>query len=130
MSGPSLQHHRPRENSALVPISTQLLTGIKLEISIKLTIYSLHWYFQQNQCLNIEKHAVYNMHRLALAPMLVGPSGNFPTCPGVKTTLCIFRWYIGNFCLQPLSVELLNQGSYNLVGNHHFKSWYPLSNVE
>jgi hypothetical protein len=32
-------------------------------------------YFQQNQCFNIKKHAVHNIHRLALAPMLVGIRG-------------------------------------------------------
>jgi len=29
-------------------------TGIKMYIAIKLSIYLLYWYFQQNQCLNIE----------------------------------------------------------------------------
>jgi hypothetical protein len=24
----------------------------------------LYWYFQENQCLNIKKHAVHNIHRL------------------------------------------------------------------
>ena len=28
----------------------------------------MYWYFQQNQCLNIKKHAVYNIHRLAWDP--------------------------------------------------------------
>jgi hypothetical protein len=34
---------------------------------IELNIYILYWYFQQNQCLNIKKHAVHNIHRLAWA---------------------------------------------------------------
>jgi hypothetical protein len=33
----------------------QPLTGIKMLLSIKLNIYLLYWYFQQNQCLNIKK---------------------------------------------------------------------------
>ena len=59
--------------------------------------------FQQNQCLNIEKHAVHNIHRFAWgpyfrgalgqsmlyttyidshgAPIFVDPSDNYPACP-------------------------------------------------
>jgi hypothetical protein len=36
----------------------------KTKCSIKLNIYFLYWYFQQNQCLSITNHAVYNIHRL------------------------------------------------------------------
>jgi len=32
----------------------------------------LYWYFQQNQCLNIKKHAVHNIHRLAWNPYARG----------------------------------------------------------
>jgi hypothetical protein len=44
----------------------QTLTGIKLFFtwSIKLNIYFLYWYFQQNHYLSTKKHAVYNIHRL------------------------------------------------------------------
>ena len=28
----------------------------------------MYWYFQQNQCLNIKKHAVHNIHILAWGP--------------------------------------------------------------
>jgi len=35
---------------------------------IKHTVYVLHWCFQQNQCLNIKKHAVHNIHRLTRNP--------------------------------------------------------------
>jgi hypothetical protein len=31
--------------------------------SIKLNIYFLYWYFQQNQCLKIKNYVVYNIHR-------------------------------------------------------------------
>jgi hypothetical protein len=44
-------------------------------MSIQLNIYLLYWYFQENQCLNIKKHAVHNIHILAWAPMIVGPPG-------------------------------------------------------
>ena len=37
-------------------------------MSIKLNIYLLYWYFQQNQCLNIKKHVVHNIHGLAWGP--------------------------------------------------------------
>ena len=33
-----------------------------------LNIYLLHWYFQHNQCLNIKKKDVHNIHRLAWGP--------------------------------------------------------------
>ena len=46
-------------------------------------MYLLYWYFQQNQCLNIKKHAV---HRHG-ASILVGLSGSCPACPCVKTAL-------------------------------------------
>jgi hypothetical protein len=35
-------------------IPTQPITGIKLQMSIKVNIYLLYWYFQQDQCLNIK----------------------------------------------------------------------------
>jgi hypothetical protein len=42
---------------------------------IKLNIYLLYGYFQQNQCLNIKKHAIYIIHRLAWDPYARGPPG-------------------------------------------------------
>jgi hypothetical protein len=47
----------PGKSSALGPIPTQPLIGIKLQMYIKLNthIYILYWYFQQSQCLNIRK---------------------------------------------------------------------------
>ena len=33
-------------------------------MSIKFNIYLSYWYFQQNQCLNINKHVIHNIHRL------------------------------------------------------------------
>ena len=32
---------------------------------IKLNKFLLNWYFQQNPCLNIKKHVVHNMYKLA-----------------------------------------------------------------
>ena len=66
------------------PILTQPLKEIKLQMSIELNINLLHWYFQQNQHLSIEKHAIYNIHRLSLGPFTCGAPGN---CPCVKTAL-------------------------------------------
>jgi len=77
----------PGKNSALGPLPTQPLTATGIKLSIILNIYLLYWYFQQNQCLNIKKHAIHNIHRLAWAPMLVGAPGNCPSCPCVKTAL-------------------------------------------
>jgi len=41
------------------------------------------------QCLNIKKHAMHNIHRLAWAPMVMGRSGNCPAFPYVKTALIV-----------------------------------------
>ena len=66
----------PGQSSALGPLSMQTLTGINCKCSIKLNIYFLYWYFQQNQYLDIKKHAVYYIHRLVYGvPLLVGPPG-------------------------------------------------------
>ena len=62
-------------------LPAQLLTGIKLKILIKLNLYLFYWYFQQNQCLNIKKHAVYTMHRLAWGPYDRGAPGQLPGMP-------------------------------------------------
>jgi hypothetical protein len=59
-------------------------------MSIKLNIYLLYGYFQQNQCLNIKKHAIYIIHRLAWDPYARGPPGNCTSCPCIKTPL---QWY-------------------------------------
>ena len=61
-------------------------------MSIKLNIY-LYWHFQQNKCLNIQKHTVHNIHRLAWAPMLVGPTGNYPVYQCAKTELALFSFH-------------------------------------
>ena len=50
-----------------MPLPTQPLTGIKLFMLIKLNIYLLYWYCQQNQCFNNKKHTLYNIHRLTCA---------------------------------------------------------------
>ena len=62
----------PEQSSALGSISTQPLTEKKMETSIGLNINLLYWYFQQNQCLNIKKQAVHNIHILSWGPILVG----------------------------------------------------------
>ena len=48
-------------------------------MSIKLNIYLLYWYFQQNQCLNIKKYAVHNIQRLAWGPYARGTPGQLPS---------------------------------------------------
>ena len=57
-------------------------------MSIKLNIYLLYWYFQQNKCLNInKKHVVHNIHILAWATMVVGPPDKCLAFLCVKTAL-------------------------------------------
>ena len=66
------------------------LAGINCKWSIKLNIYFLYWYFQQNQCLNIKNHAAYNIHVCIYQygiPLLVRPPGNCPLYPCIKTAL-------------------------------------------
>ena len=41
----------------------------------------LNWYFQQNQCLNIKKHAVHHKHRLVWGPNARGATGKLPSVP-------------------------------------------------
>jgi hypothetical protein len=45
-------------------------------MSIKLIVYLLYWYFQQNQCLNIKKHTIHKIHRLAWGCYARGPLSN------------------------------------------------------
>ena len=47
----------------------------------------MYWYFQQNQCLSIKKHAVHSIHILAWATMVVGAPDKCLACPCVKTSL-------------------------------------------
>ena len=63
------------QSSALGPISTQPLTAIKLQMLIKLNWYLLYWYFQQNQCSNIKKYVVHNIHSLEWGPYTRGDPG-------------------------------------------------------
>ena len=79
----------PGQSSALGPLPTQPLTGIKIyKWSIKLYIYLLHWYSQKNQRLNIKKQAVRNIYRLAWgACMVIGHPGNCPVFPCFTTAL-------------------------------------------
>ena len=64
-------------------------------MSIKLTIYLQHWYFRQNQCLNI-KNMMYttniDQH---------GPLCSCPVSPCIKTTL-----YMGAYS-DPLFVDFI-----------------------
>jgi len=61
----SIIGHGKRSALGSIPTSTQPLTGIKLQMSIKLNIKLLHLYFQQNQFSYIKKHAIHNKHRLS-----------------------------------------------------------------
>jgi hypothetical protein len=63
------------------PLPTQPLTGIKCNWSIKLNIYLLYWYFQQNQCLTIKRHAVHNIHISAWGPYARGAPAQLPSVP-------------------------------------------------
>jgi hypothetical protein len=49
--------------------------------TIKLNIYFLYWYFQQNQCLKLKNYAVYNMHRLAWGLFACGTTGQLSIVP-------------------------------------------------
>jgi hypothetical protein len=50
-------------------------------MSIKLNIYLLYCYFQQNQRLSIKKQAKHNIHRLEWGPYARGPPGQLPSVP-------------------------------------------------
>jgi hypothetical protein len=55
----------------------------------KLPDYKLVYlgYFQKNQWLNIKKHAIYNIYKLAWGPYVRGPPGNCPAFPCIKVAL-------------------------------------------
>ena len=79
-------------------------------MSIKLNIYLLYWYVQQNQCLNI-KNMLYTIYiDYHGYPMLMGPSGNCPSCQCVKTALACS--YYHDFLHRGLLLtrELLHHG--------------------
>ena len=63
--------------SKIGPGQSSTLTEINCKWSIKLNIYFLYWYFQQNQCLKIKNknYAVYNIHRLAWGSFACGTTG-------------------------------------------------------
>ena len=64
-------------------------------MSIKLNICLLHWYFQQNYCLSIKKHAVYNIHILAWGPIcLWGPRVTAQHAHALRRHLCELFIYI------------------------------------
>ena len=41
----------------------------------------MYWYFKQNQCLSIKKHAVDSMHRLAWGHYARGAPNELPSVP-------------------------------------------------
>jgi hypothetical protein len=52
-----------------------------------INIYFLYWYFQQNQCLNIKNHSVYNIHRLVWGSFARGTTAQLPIVPIHNTAL-------------------------------------------
>ena len=58
---------------------------------INIQVYLLYWYFQQNQCLNINKHDVQNIHRLAWGPCARGgPRANAQRAHALRRHWCYF----------------------------------------
>jgi hypothetical protein len=56
----------------------------------------LYWYFQQNLWLNIKKHAVHNIHRLAWGSYARGAPGQLPSIPNALRQHCInMKSYLG-----------------------------------
>ena len=88
-------HRQERLSSIIGPwekectgIPTHTTTRVeKLQMSIKLNILSFYWY--SNKISALTKHAMHNIHKLALGPYVRGPNDNCPACPCVKTTLPI-----------------------------------------
>jgi hypothetical protein len=50
-----------------------------MQMLVKSNIYLLYLYFQQNQSLNIKKHAIHNKHRLAWGPSARTAPGQLPS---------------------------------------------------
>jgi hypothetical protein len=107
----------------LGPLPTQPLTGIKYKRSIKLNIYVLYWYFQENHCLCIKRHAVYNMHKLTWSPYNRGvheqlrgvPMGQDDTVWRLflhsfsRSYATIYRWSFFAQYFSPLYVDVSKQ---------------------
>jgi predicted membrane channel-forming protein YqfA (hemolysin III family) len=55
------------------PYYTNNCMNKQTNLMIKLNIYLLYWYFQQNQCLNIKTHVIHNIHRLSWGPRATAP---------------------------------------------------------
>jgi hypothetical protein len=68
----------PGKSIALGPISTQPFTTVNVD---QIKTYLLYWYFQQNQCLSIKKHAVHNIHRLTWGLYARRAPGHMPSVP-------------------------------------------------
>ena len=58
-------------------------------MSIKLNTYLLYWYFQHNQCLNINKTRRTKHTYISMVPYARGTPGQLPSaaCPCAKTAL-------------------------------------------
>ena len=82
------QQYRPRSKQCTVYIYTNTSQKLNYKWSIRLNIYFLYWYFQQNQCLKIKNYAVYNIHRLlARGSFACVTTGQLSIVPIHKTTL-------------------------------------------
>jgi hypothetical protein len=99
-------------------------------MSIKLNVYLLYGYFQQNQCLNIKKHAIYIIHRLVCDPYAHGPPGNCTSCPCNKYTfnfIDIYSFIPASACVGMGPSALLCLGAYNAakMALYHYIYVYP-----
>jgi hypothetical protein len=79
------------------PYYTNNCMNKQTNLMIKLNIYLLYWYFQQNQCLNIKTHVIHNIHRLSWGPYVRGAPGQLPRLlmrwDGTGITCYIFWWH-------------------------------------
>ena len=68
-------------------------------MSITYLFYLLYWYFQQNQCLNIKKHAINNIHRLTWPLRSRGPRATAQRVHTLRRHCLVVDQHLNDACL-------------------------------
>ena len=90
-----IAHHQGHLNNIISPRAKQY-TGAHTYITTHTTVNAdkikhifIVLVLTTKSMFKHKKHAVHNTHRLAWGPYIVGPLGNCPVCPWVKTVMPI-----------------------------------------
>ena len=84
----------------------------------------MYWYFQENQCSNIKKHAIHNINRLAWTPICSWTLGSCPACSCVKTALLYQGHHDRNHKLwNILHMQVLLECCYKYMESSQWENW-------